>query len=232
LIVAAICVRGGSKGVRRKNLLPLLGKPLMAHTIESALRCDRLDRIVVSTDDEQMAATARAYGAEVPFLRPAELARDSSPKWPVFQHLVRTLEAQQGVRIDVLADLDTGTPLRSHEDISRALDLLLSTDADVVTTAYAAERNPYFNMVEYEGDSVRVVKSAGRTITCRQDAPPVYSLTPAIFAMRRDFILRATHWSEGKLKISMMPRERSIDIDERLDFEFVEFLLGRKQGIS
>src|SRR5437588_503832 len=105
-IVGAICARGGSKGVPRKNLRLLNGKPLIAHTIQCALACQILERVVVSTDDAEIAEVARYYGAEVPFMRPEHLAQDASPKWPVFQHLVQGLEQMSGRRVDVLVDLD------------------------------------------------------------------------------------------------------------------------------
>ena len=183
---------------------------------------------MVSTDDPEIARIAQEYGAEVPFMRPPELARDDSPKWPVFQHLIQALEEEDGSRIEVLTDLDIGTPLRAVEDIQGAIDALVSSDADVVVTAYEAERNPYFNMVEGPGEYVQLVKSAGRTVTRRQDAPKVFSLTPAVFAMRRDFVLSASHWSQGKVKIFVVPRERAIDIDHELDFLFVEYLMTKE----
>jgi len=227
-VVAAICARGGSKGVHRKNIRLLGGKPSIVYAIEQALDCGKVDRVVVSTDDLEIARIAQEYGAEVPFMRPPELARDDSPKWPVFQHLIQALQEEAGSRIEVLVDLDVGTPLRAIEDIQGAIDALVSSDADVVVTAYEAERNPYFNMVEGQGEYVQLVKSAGRTVARRQDAPKVFSLTPAVFAMRRDFVLSASHWSEGKVKIFLVPRERAIDIDHELDFLFVEYLMTKE----
>jgi N-acylneuraminate cytidylyltransferase/CMP-N,N'-diacetyllegionaminic acid synthase len=185
-----------------------------------------VDRVVVSTEDAEIAEAARRYGAEVPFMRPAGLARDDSPKWPVFQHAIEQLERAPGAgRIDVLADLDCGTPLASATDVDAAIEQLLDSGADVVTTAYQAERNPYFNMVEMHDGWARIVKAPGRSVTRRQDAPPVYSLSPAVFAIRRDFVLQASHWSEGRVGLVVLPRERAIDIDHELDFQFVEFLL-------
>src|SRR5215211_8136426 len=105
-IVGAICARGGSKGVPRKNVRLLAGKPLIAHTIECARACPFFDRIVTSTDDDEIADIARQHGADVPFLRPSHLAQDDSPKWWVFRHLVQYLEQVGGERVDVLVDLD------------------------------------------------------------------------------------------------------------------------------
>ncbi|MGH7718038.1 MAG: hypothetical protein ACREON_04240, partial [Gemmatimonadaceae bacterium] len=171
-----------------------------------------------------------SLGAEVPFRRPAELAQDTSPKWPVFQHLVGTLERREGSRVEVLADLDVAAPLRAPEDITRCVEKLHATEADVVITAYEPERNPYFNMVEYDGEFARVVSRSRSPITRRQDAPRVYSLSPAVFAMKRDFLMRAGHWSEGRVHVVEVPRERGLDIDSELDLAFAEFLLSARAG--
>jgi CMP-N,N'-diacetyllegionaminic acid synthase len=225
-IIGAVCARGGSKGVPRKNLRHLAGKPLIAHTIQCARACPIFDRIVTSTDDDEIAAVARQHGSEVPFLRPSHLAQDDSPKWAVFRHLVQNLERMTGVRVDVLVDLDTGVPLRQPADIVGCVEQLLSGGAEVVGTAYEAERNPYFNMVEFGTDGfAKIVKQPAKPIANRQSAPQVYSLSPAVYAMVRDVLWRYEHWSEAKLQIYLLPRERAIDIDSEFDFSLVEYLM-------
>jgi CMP-N,N'-diacetyllegionaminic acid synthase len=225
-IVGAICARGGSKGVPRKNLRPLAGEPLIAHAIRCAKASSTLRRVVVSTDDHAIAGTAKEYGAEVPFIRPAHLALDDTSKWPVFQHLVEAFEHATGERVDVLVDLDAGVPLRKPSDIDGCVNQLLSGTADIVATAYEADRNPYFNMVELKADGLaKIVKSPEVPIVCRQAAPPVYSLSPAVYAIRRDTLWKYSHWSEARFQIYRLPRERAIDIDSELDFRLVEFLM-------
>lgn len=226
-VVGAICARGGSKGVRRKNLRPLCGKPLIVHTIECARLCPDLERVVVSTDDEEIAAVARRYGAEVPFLRPADLARDDSSKWHVFRHLVETLEKSEGRRVGLLVDLDTGVPLRQPGDITTCIRTLLDGPADVVVTAYDPERNPYFNMVEVGTDGfARVSKPSAEPITRRQAAPRVYGLSPAVYAMRREALWQYEHWAQSRMQVHVIPRERAIDIDSEEDFRIVEYLMN------
>src|SRR5688572_8535378 len=129
MLVAAICARGGSKGVPRKNLRLLAGKPLIGRAVEQALACGIFDRVVASTDDPEMARVAREFGAEVPFQRPAELAQDHTNKWDVFRHLVTELEASSSRRVGVVADLDTGAALRTLGDIKAAVKNLLDTGA-------------------------------------------------------------------------------------------------------
>jgi CMP-N,N'-diacetyllegionaminic acid synthase len=231
LCVAAICARGGSKGVPRKNLRSLHGTPLIGRAIEQALSAGIFDRVVASTDDVEMARVAEKFGAEVPFLRPAELAQDTTNKWDVFRHLVSQLEAKSSRRVDVLADLDTGAALRTVEDIQGAVARLLSTGADVCVTAYEADHNPYYNMVELDtGGLARVCIRPELPIANRQQAPAVYNLSPAIFAIRRDALWRHDHWSQCKMTLSVIPRERAVDIDTEFDFRLVEALLARQLG--
>jgi CMP-N,N'-diacetyllegionaminic acid synthase len=230
VIVGSVCARGGSKGVPKKNLRPLLGRPLIAYSVECALKATRIDRVVVSTDDAEIADVVRQLGAEVPFVRPPHLASDGASKWDVFRHLVETLEAQDDCAVDVLVDLDSGVPLRLPEDVDNTVDLLLSGDADVAITAYEAERNPYFNMVEHRnGGVVTIVKQPRDPITCRQHAPTVYSLSPAAYAIRRHALDRFSHWSLAKMQIHEIPRDRGIDIDTEFDFRMVEYLMRNQE---
>lgn len=160
-------------------------------------------------------------------MRPAHLAQDTSSKWDVFRHVVETLEAQDNRRVDILVDLDTGVPLRKPEDITECIHTMLADDeVDVVVTAYVPDRNPYFNMVEVNAEGyARVSKPMEKAITRRQDAPQVYGLSPAAYAIRRDALWKYDHWAHSKMKICLMPHERAVDIDTELDFRFVEFLM-------
>jgi N-acylneuraminate cytidylyltransferase/CMP-N,N'-diacetyllegionaminic acid synthase len=227
VILAAICARGGSKGVPRKNLREVGGKPLLAHAIACAQACSFFSDIVVSTDDPEIAAVGRRCGAQVPFLRPAVLARDDASKWPVFRHLVGFWEHETGLRVAALVDLDVGVPLRTPEDVRGCVDALMTSNADVVATAYDAERNPYFNMVEVAGNGyATLAKPTSPPIACRQAAPPVYSLSPAVYAIARDALWSYEHWSEARLRVHIIPRARAVDIDTELDLHFVEYLMS------
>jgi CMP-N,N'-diacetyllegionaminic acid synthase len=229
LSVAAICARGGSKGVPRKNLRLLGGKPLIGRAVEQALACGIFDRVVASTDDPEMARVAAEFGAEVPFLRPAELAQDDTNKWHVFRHLVHELEARGPERVGMIADLDTGAALRTLEDIRGAVERLAKSDADVCVTAYEADHNPWYNMVQLHADGLaRVCIKPPVPIANRQQAPVVYNLSPAIFAIRREALWSHEHWSQCKMTLSIIPRERAVDIDTEFDFRLVESLLERR----
>lgn len=227
-IVATICARSGSKGVPRKNLRLLHGKPLIGRAVEQALAANIFDRVVASTDDPEMARVAAEFGAEVPFLRPPELAQDRTNKWEVFRHLVSELEAR-GDSVGVIADLDTGAALRTTDDIRAAVERLDATGADVCVTAYEADHNPYYNMVEVDPAGLaHVCVRPQRPVANRQQAPAVYNLSPAIFAIRRDALWRHDHWSQCQMTLSVIPRERALDIDTELDFTLVELLFARR----
>ncbi|HRH51207.1 MAG TPA: acylneuraminate cytidylyltransferase family protein [Panacibacter sp.] len=226
-ILGTICCRGGSKGVPQKNIKLLKGKPLIAYTIETALACKQINDLIISTDDVSISATAKQYGAKVPFMRPAELSTDTASKWPVFIHAVETYEQQTGTQVDYLVDMDVTVPLKNIDDINGAITIALSdTNIDVVITGYEPERNPYFNMMEQMPDGFfEIVKKGDKPIVRRQDAPLVYSLTPAAYVIKKSALYAFEHWSKAKCKIYPIPRERAVDIDTEIDFSIVEFLM-------
>lgn len=229
MILATICCRGGSKGVPGKNIKLLNGKPLIAYTIDSAKQSKYINELIISTDDQAIADIARSYGATVPFLRPADLASDTASKWPVFIHAVETYEQLTGNTVDYLVDLDVTVPLKTYQDIDGAIQMALQDPlTDVVITGYEPERNPYFNMMEIGEDGfASIVKKGTKPIVRRQDAPKVYSLTPAAYVVKKSALYAFEHWSNAKCKIYEMPRERAVDIDTEIDFKIVEFLIGQ-----
>jgi N-acylneuraminate cytidylyltransferase len=205
---------------------------LIAYAIETALNSTLINRVVVSTDDEEIAAVARQYGSEVPFMRPEALARDDSPEWLTWQHAIQTLADLDGEsNIDVLAVILPTSPLRAVADIDACITKLIETDADIVITVKSAERNPYFNMVtiDDEGHTQLVIPSQG-TVFRRQDAPPVYDVTTVVVAARPQFVMSATSLFEGKVKAVVVPAERALDIDTELDFRVAELFLGQMSG--
>lgn len=222
--LALIPARGGSKGIPRKNIRQLGDKPLIAYAIEVARASEWIDRVVVSTEDAEIARIARNYGAEVPFMRPIELALDDSPEWSVWRHAIQTLGAGAG---DVFVCIPPTAPLRSVEDVDGCIKTLLESDADLVITVKPAERNPYFNMVVLdEAGYARLVVQPEKTIHRRQAAPPIFDVTTVAYAARPEFVLRAESMFDGKVKTVVVPPERALDIDTELDFRFAEFLMG------
>lgn len=223
--IATICARGGSKGLPGKNIRPFAGRPLIAHTIAHALACGEIDGVYVSTDDQAIAQAALAAGAQVPYLRPAELATDAAPKLPVIEHLVRHLE-QQGERIARVVDLQPTSPLRTTADLAAAL--AVAPAADLVVSVTQAQDNPYFNLVEQQPDgSVRLSKGVGAGR--RQDTPTVYALNGSIYVWQRAALAHAAQNGLWSVRIApcVMPRWRSVDIDTLEDFEYAEWLHAR-----
>jgi N-acylneuraminate cytidylyltransferase len=233
-IVGMIFARGGSKGVPRKNIRLLAGKPLIAYAIEAARNVRLIERIVVSTEDPEIAQIGRQWGAEVPFLRPAELAADDSPEWLAWQHAIRALEELSPTRrLDVLVCVPTTSPLRAPEDVEACIRVLLEGSADLVITVTPARRSPYFNMVVIEEGYARLVNRppAGHVFR-RQDAPAVFDITTVAYAARRDYVLQASSPLEGTVKAVIVPESRALDIDSELDLKFAEFLLGQAPTIA
>jgi CMP-N-acetylneuraminic acid synthetase len=202
------------------------GKPLIVHTIEQALAHPECDQVLVSTDDEEIARIALGAGAMVPFIRPPELATAEAGKLPVIEHLVRHTEFS-GSPVGRIVDLQPTSPLRNLDDISATL-ALLDMGTDCATTATHAEDNPYFNLVEADGDGfVRLSKEIAGTIVTRQSAPVVYALNGAVYAWHRSTLSKGV--LGGRTRLHIMPRERSIDIDTMLDFRIAELLMDEKQ---
>ena len=226
--LGTICARGGSRGVPGKNIRPLAGYPLIAYTIAIARHCPFIDRVVVSTDNEEIASVARRYGAEVPFLRPAELATDASAKVPAVQHAVREVENQRGGPIDLVVDLDPTSPLRTVDQVRRCWELVQTADTDVVFTVTPAERSPYFNMVEVVNGYARLSKPLDPPLARRQDAPAVYAMNASIYAYRRAHLMTDGRVVAPRSRIVEMPAE-SRDIDSEIDFAFVEFLVRERR---
>lgn len=225
VLIATICARGGSKGLPRKNVLPFAGLPLIAHSIRQALACPQIQGVYVSTDDEEIAQVARDHGAQVPYLRPAELATDTAGKLPAIEHLAAHLEAQ-GMKIATIVDLQPTSPLRSAQDLDAAL--ALRERAGLVVSVTQPSHNPYYTLVEAKAEGgLRLSKTPeGGQAVARQAVSEVWGLNGAIYVWRRDALTRAVR--EGFWSVDMcplvMPRERSIDIDDRLDFDTAEWL--------
>ena len=224
-VIATVCARGGSKGLPGKNLRPLAGKPLIVHTIEHALACRRIEGVFVSTDDERIAEVAQRAGAQVPYLRPAELATDEAPKLPAIEHLVAHLEGG-GMKVETVVDLQPTSPLREPGDIDAALGLL--DDADLVVSVTEPSHNPYYTLAEADADGSLQLSKPAR-FARRQDAPAVWGLNGSIYVWRRAALPKAIadgFWSV-RARPYPMPRRRSVDIDDLEDFELAQWYLRR-----
>ncbi len=222
-ILGAVFARGGSKGIPRKNIKPLAGKPLISYSVEMGLSISDIDAMIVSTDDEKIAQIALQYGAEVPFMRPAALATDTAPELLSWQHAVDTYQKLFGKTVDVLVSIPSTAPFRVKEDVQAVIELLLRTDADIVVTGCPARRNPYFNMVTMDMDgTARLILKPEAVVATRQTAPVAYDLVTVAYACRGEYILHNPTLFGGKVKMVIVPAERSMDIDTILDWEIAE----------
>jgi CMP-N-acetylneuraminic acid synthetase len=225
--VAFIFARGGSKGLPGKNIRSLNGKPLIVWSIEHALAVKRIKRVIVSTDSDEIAELARQYGAEVPFMRPAELAGDNSPEWLAWQHALNYLKESTGAFPEVMVSVPTTAPLRLPIDIENCLDEYEKGDVDMIITVTDAHRSPYFNMVKTNADgSVGLVNPPQATIARRQDAPVVYDMATVCYVANSEFVMTHNSTFEGRVRAVNVPSERAIDIDTLLDFQIAENLLN------
>lgn len=228
--IACIFARGGSKGLPGKNIRSFGGKPLIAWSIEHALAVDRIERVIVSTDSEEIAAIAREYGAEVPFIRPAELARDDSPEWLAWRHALNYLLETTSALPEIMVSVPTTAPLRLALDIENCLDEYEKGDADMVITITEAHRSPYFNMVKTNQDgTVGLVNPPHSAIARRQDAPVVNDMATVCYIANPEFIMTHNAMFEGRVKAVNVPVERAIDIDTLLDFQIAECLLNIRE---
>lgn len=231
-ILVVIAARGGSAGVKNKNIRLLNGKPLIAYSINQALKWDKTTKLIVTTDSEDIAEIARNYGAEVPFLRPKELAKSTTPKVPVLRHAFRESEQIYGIRFDILVDLDATAPIRRVEDLDNCLEIFLKESPKTLFSVVEAHKNPYFNMVEKGADGyAQLIKPVEPPIVRRQDTPKVYSMNASIYFYSREFMLNDKYEVPvtDRSSFYIMPDESRVDIDSEMDFKYIEFLV--KEGI-
>jgi len=229
-ILCTICARGGSKGLKDKNIRLIDGKPLIAHSIEQAKASGLFSHIVVSTDSNEIIEVSKTYGAEVFFKRSAELSSDKAGKVKVIQDAFIRSEKYYGSRFDYHFDLDATSPLRFVSDIDNAFQQFLSNQNDILQTAMVARKSPYFNLVELdENNHLYLSKPLKKPILRRQDSPRCYDLNASIYIWTREAILNHDTVFVENCGLYIMPEERSIDIDTELDFEFVEFIMKKRR---
>lgn len=228
-LLATVAARSGSKSVKNKNIRELSGKPLIGHTLEQVVRWGKYDKLIVSTDSVEIADIASRYGAEVPFIRPDELASDTAGKLDVLRHALTSAEEYYDMRFEAVLDLDVTAPLRTVADIENIVQLFKARQPDCIFSVVEARKSPYFNMVEYDKmGKVRVCKELPQTIVRRQDAPVVYAMNTSLYVYKREFLLNPEHKLpySGETAIYEMPEITAVDIDSEEDFQYIEFLIN------
>jgi N-acylneuraminate cytidylyltransferase/CMP-N,N'-diacetyllegionaminic acid synthase len=225
LVIALIPARGGSKRLPKKNIRPLLGKPLIVWTIEHARASRYIDRVIVSTDDEEIAKIAQKHGAEVPFMRPKELATDEAKGIDVVLHAIEFLDKQLGKDF-VLVCLQPTSPLRTSEDIDKALEeFLKNPKAEAIVSVCECEHHPLWSGVLPEDRNMKNFLKPDIINKNSQELPKYYRLNGAIYIGRASYLRKNKSFFGEKTYAYVMPSFRSVDIDTILDFKFAEFLL-------
>lgn len=227
IVLGIITARGGSKGIPKKNIKLLGGHPLIAYSIAVAKQCDFLDEVIVSTDDVEIADIAKKYGAKVPFLRPAHLATDEVKHVPVIQHAVEDFEKRSGLNVEYIVLFQPTSPFRLPEDVEGTLDVLIKNRADsAVSLVEVTENHPIKAKRIVDGFVVPFFdgypEPAG---TRRQDLPKAYKRSGAVYAMRRDIVMKKGELYGEKIGGYIVPTERSIDIDNYKDWIIAEHMI-------
>ncbi len=228
--IAIIPARGGSKGIPHKNIVSVGGKPLIAWTIEAARRSTLLDRVLVTTDSAAIAEIARNAGAEVPFLRPAELAQDDTPGIAPLLHAVAWLTRHDHDMPDAVMLLQPTSPLRTEADIDAALRLLQAHAAEAVVSVAPPRHHPYWmKQLTPEGRLTDFVPHDPAAFALRQDLPPVYVLNGAIYLVQRTVLLQRQTFYTDQTYAYVMPPERSLDVDTPWDLFLIDLILQERQ---
>lgn len=224
-IIAIIPARGGSKRVPRKNVKLLADKPLIAYAIEAALKSKYLDRVIVSTEDDEIATIAKEFGAEIPFVRPMEIATDAAKSLDVLQHAVRFLEEKENFKPELTVLIQPTSPLVLTEDIDKTIEKSLKTNSNSCTTFCEITERPEW-MYIMENDRAKLFMEQKTQETRTQYLPKIFRLNGAVYVIKYDTLMIANKiLDNSNLSAVIMPEERSIDIGKPFDFEVAEALL-------
>lgn len=230
-ILGLILARGGSKGIPNKNIKLLNGKPLIAYTIEQALKSKFINRIVVSTDDYKIADISKKYGAEIPCIRPKELSGDNSPSIDSVTHMISFLKENKNYSADYVCLLQCTSPLKTTEDIDGTIKKILDTKMDGSVSVCEAEVNPYWTNV-FNNDKLEYFIKEGKNILRRQDLPKIYRLNGAIYVVKTDILLKNKTLEPENSTGYVMSSRNSIDIDDLMDFELAQLLIKERENYA
>ena len=220
-ILGVIPARGGSKGITRKNIVPFADKPLICYTVEAALKSKYLKRVIVSTDDNEIAKIAKDCGAEVPFLRPPNLSQDETSSVSVVKHAVNIIEESEGCLCDFIVLLQPTSPLRNEKAIDMAVEKMLSTGADSVISVCKVKHHPFWNFVVHQDRLQSLLPKIDKS-SRRQELPQTYAPNGAVYVVKRDVLFNENTMFGKDLRGVIMPSEESIDIDDYYDWFLAE----------
>tara|TARA_B100000941_G_C28472958_1_gene537486 strand:- start:731 stop:1429 length:699 start_codon:yes stop_codon:yes gene_type:complete len=228
-ILCTICARSGSKGIKNKNIKQLLGKPLIYYTIKQAKNAKIFSNIVVSTDSAKIKKIANKYKVSCWYLRSKKLSNDYSSKLPVIKDALIKSEKKFGIKYDYICDLDVTSPLRKIKDIILSYKKVKKKNIQNLISVCFSKKNPFFNVIIKKNKGFEIVNYSSRKYKRRQDAPVCYDVNAAIYFWKRQALIANKKLIGSQTNIHIMPQNRSIDIDTKDDFEYVEYLL-KKNG--
>lgn len=228
-VIALIPARGGSKGIPRKNIKILSGKHLIGYTIEEALKSKYIDRVIVSSEDSEIIEVSKKYNAEVPFIRPKELAEDYSTTNDVILHALKWFEDNENYVPEYICILQCTSPLRDVNDIDGAIQQLNDSNFDAVISVCESEVNPYWTNIISDDNKLEYFIKEGKNITRRQDLPKIYRINGAIYVIKTSVFKEKLTLEPENTGAYIMDCKHSVDIDEEIDFRFSELLIQSKE---
>ncbi len=235
-ILGIIPARAGSKGIPRKNMYPIAGKPLLWHTFQAIRTSTLLSRTILSTDDEEFAAYGQVHQVEVPFLRPSELAQDNTPSLNVIQHVITFLEKSEGYQPDLIVLVQPTAPLRQGQHIDEAIQLLLNSNAEAVVsvTPIPAHFNPYWLFTINSDNQMTPFLANGGPVQYprRQLLPPLYYRNGAVYVTRREVVMEQNSLYGSSPLVYVMPPDVSVNIDTLHDIWIAEQLLNQELALN
>ncbi|WP_102273801.1 acylneuraminate cytidylyltransferase family protein [Cytobacillus massiliigabonensis] len=221
-VLAIVPARGGSKGVPRKNVRNLAGKPLIAWTIETGKKSKYIDRVIVSSDDSEIIRISKAYGADVPFIRPKHLAEDKTPGIDPVIHALKELPDY-----DYVVLLQPTSPLRLAEDIDGCIEQLVRTKSSACVSVTESEKSPYWMYIVLENGGMKPFIPQKEVAVPRQDLPSVYMLNGAVYVAKTEWLLQTKTFVTEETTAFIMSKSRSYDIDTEEDFLLCEWKMTK-----
>ena len=226
-ILCTICARGNSKGLVKKNTKFLKGIPLICHSIKHAFQSKIFNEIAVTSDSDEILDLAKKMGITYAVKRPKNLATDSAAKIPVIKHCTLHVEKKSFLHFDYIIDLDVTAPLRNISDIIEVKSLLVNRGIGNVLSCTPSRKSPYFNLVEVDQAGIPFLsKTLERNLVRRQDSPACYDLNGSVYGWERSHLMEEKPLITPDTRLHIMPSIRGLDIDDELEFKFVEFLMG------
>ena len=226
-IVCTICFRQGSKGVKNKNIKKINGKPLVYYSLIAAKKSKIFRKIFVSSDSINFLNICKKFGFKDLIKRPKKLSGDKIGKIDVIKHALISAEKKYNIKFDHIIDLDVTSPLRNVNDIKKAYNKFILTNAPNLVTCTHSNRSPYFNMIEVKNSKVQLIRKNYKKYVRRQDTPITYDLNASIYIWKRNCLLKNNLLFQKRTKIYVMPKSRSIDIDDNIDFKIVSNLMKK-----